>query len=234
MNTRKFRVCGKRYGGELTIGIVSADFVRYWKDKDESDLINHITGLEWQDDDVDTESPYIFDDKDIVFNGCCEIDDILHIIGYYSDCNFFVSEITGKTDDWEYDENEKEFEPYILLGREYYSDVEEPIDPPDDSDYVPVLVWFSSEKGNFGTWFVETDGEDFDASKFDVSIIETNLAEIIDCAWYDKKELETNYDAADSMGKGYYAQVGWMNQKWIDHWENYSEEMLNDFWKEKT
>ena len=31
------------------------------------------------------------------------------------------------------------------------------------------------------------------------------MGEFIDSAWYDEKELETDYDYTDSMGKGYYA-----------------------------
>ena len=35
------------------------------------------------------------------------------------------------------------------------------------------------------------------------------MGEFIDSVWYDKKELETDYDYANYMGKGYYASVGY-------------------------
>ena len=35
------------------------------------------------------------------------------------------------------------------------------------------------------------------------------MGEFIDSVWYDKKELETDYDYNELQGKGYYAGVGY-------------------------
>ena len=40
------------YGGELTIGTVSNEFVEYWQDKPAEDLERHVIGLSW-DDNID-------------------------------------------------------------------------------------------------------------------------------------------------------------------------------------
>ena len=50
--------------------------------------------------------------------------------------------------------------------------------------------------------------------------------------WYDKVELEANFDHSDTTGKGYYASVGYFNNKWHDKkdtaidfdWEAYDEQ----------
>ena len=51
MAKRKFRIEAGRYGGELTIGEVNADFVDYWLEQDdEGELIDHLQKLEWGDE----------------------------------------------------------------------------------------------------------------------------------------------------------------------------------------
>ena len=93
-----------------------------------------------------------------------------------------------------------------------------------------MLAFHSAEKGGFGSWFLETEGEDFDPYKLGCGYVETNVAEIVESVYYDKEELENNMDYNDTTGKGYYASVGWMNTKWHDSqdsikidWEDYDE-----------
>jgi hypothetical protein len=92
---------------------------------------------------------------------------------------------------------------------------------------VPVLLFHSGEKGTFATWFVETEGEDFVQYKLGYGSVETNVGEFIDRVYYDKVELDENYDYCDSTGKGYYASVGWLNTKWHDSHDKYSEDNLD-------
>ena len=60
------------------------------------------------------------------------------------------------------------------------------------------------------------------------------MGEFIDSVWYDKKELETDYDYNDTTGKGYYAGIGYMNTKWHDIGDKYIEgcEYLEQYWEE--
>jgi hypothetical protein len=106
--------------------------------------------------------------------------------------------------------------------------------PDDLTDYKPVLVFHSAEKGSFGAWFIETDGEDIDTDEFAFTLIETPYWEQIEELYYKKEELEQEWDGAESMGKAYHAMVGYMNMKWHDPLGKYTEEYLNKqgIWEE--
>ena len=161
-----------------------------------------------------------------------ENDNFEHINSAYADGGFYVYEIPADgSDDWSYDNEVYEGEAIHVYGREggYFSTDDEPEvlneKDEDGNEYVPVLCFHSSEKGSFGAWFVETDGEDFDEFKLGVGVVETNLAEFVDAVFYDKVELETDYDYMDSTGKSYDAQVGWLNTKWHDSQDLVAENM---------
>ena len=128
-----------------------------------------------------------------------------------------------------------EGEGIFVYGREggYFSNEEPEIINEEDSDgnkYVPVLAFHSSEKGSFGAWFVDTD-EPFDEFKLGYGVVETNLGEFVDNVYYNKEELDCEYDYNDTTGKSYDAQVGWLNTKWHDSMENIRESM-EDYWQE--
>lgn len=234
MAKRKFRIDSGRYGGEYTIGVVNGDFVRYWTDRDESELIGHLNALEWgEGDELDQDSPYIFDDEDEVYNGWYEIDELEHSSAMYGDAGFTVTELESLEEDDEYLHNDSEtaLEGYHLIGREAYANEELPDDITDEDEYVPVLMFHSAEKGSFGCWFVETDGEDFDPKKFAYSTVETDIGEFVDTVWYDKAELEPNFDYCDTTGKGYYVRVGWFNKRWHDTWDKYDDELMDEYWE---
>jgi hypothetical protein len=145
--------------------------------------------------------------------------------------------VTNEENKFDYSETVTNFEPIACLyGREAYTQNSEPdwedIDKEKD-DYVPVLNFHSSEKGNFGCWFVETEGEPFDKYKFTYGIVETNMGEFIDRVYYDGKELDCEYDYADSIGKAYYAEVGWFNRRWHDSYDKYDEDQLDSiYWED--
>ena len=113
---------------------------------------------------------------------------------------------------------------YSREGGYFRSDHEVVCEEDDEgNNYVPVLAFMSSEKGTFGVWYVETDGEDFDPYKLGVGVVETNLAEMVDRVYYDKVELDTDYDYNDTTGKSYHAEVGWLNKKWQDSYLSYDD-----------
>jgi hypothetical protein len=58
-----------------------------------------------------------------------------------------------------------------------------------------------------------------------MGVVETNLAEFVDAVFYDKVELDCDYDYMDSTGKSYDAQVGWLNTKWHDSQELMQENL---------
>jgi len=233
----RYRIDGGRYGGELAVGSVSDEFVHYWAPKIEEagaheEFIPHVLCLsEWDDDeDIIAESPSIMEDTNEI-PGWYEVDDIEHINSAYADGGFTaVSVPTDGSDDFGWDENEIETDGYCLKGREgaYISTDTEGETP---EGCTPVILFHSSEKGSFASWFVDTD-EPFDENKLVYSIVETHLGEFVEDVWYDKELLEANYDYNDSMGKSYEAAVGWITDKWRDEYKDPEEEDLSEYWAE--
>jgi len=175
------------------------------------------------------------------FGSWTERDDIEHVSGPYDDNTYSVTEIRLHSDaeirnneilwkdgidhdddhpsilssgDWgmyeEIDDgNHYEYDLYDYI-REACADTHEPLEEEIDS-YIPVLTVHSGEKGCFGMLLVVTD-DDFDPCKLAIGAVETNLGTIIESYCYDGVPLEINWDEYDTTGKGYYAEVAWMNK----------------------
>lgn len=198
---RYFKVYTGRYGGELTIGRITSELYEQFIDSDEYDIIDHFN--DW--------------DNDIAWH---DIDDIEHLNGPYCDNQYYVQE-----EDYAGEEIGDELGPFEynqLYTREaYLYDVAahakrpEGAPPPATPELQPVLQFFSEEKGGFGEICIETEG-DFDPEKLYVGICETDVAMLIDAYFYDRVQIEPDFDNADTIGKGYRAIVGQMNMKWHD------------------
>ena len=239
MAKRRFRIEGGRYGGEAVLGEVNPAFASYYAELDDtSELIDAVLeadqmgyGDEEEPDDalLDPDTPPgPAKDPEVYFN-MWENDEFEHINSSYADGGFFVYEVPADgSDDYDYDKEVYEGEAIHVYGREggYFSTEDEPEvlneKDEDGNEYVPVLCFHSCEKGSFGAWFVDTK-ESFDEFKLGYGVVETNLAEFVDAVFYDKVELETDYDYMDSTGKSYDAQVGWLNTKWHD-----TQELINE------
>jgi len=229
MSKRRFRIEAGRYGGEVAIGTVSRDFVEFFEDQDEHELIETVQGYEFEDDNMKVDgAPDISEE----FSAWHECDDLEHLNGAYADGEWTVTEVPADgSDDFSYDESETVFEAYHLFDREAYH-----MDSPPDEDgehIIPVLAFHSAEKGGFAAYFVETDGENFDPKKLAFSSVATNVAEIVENVWYDKELIEPNFDYNDTTGKGYYASVGYFNTNWHDELDTYSDGYLSEegYWE---
>tara|TARA_B100001057_G_C22811836_1_gene935725 strand:- start:806 stop:1573 length:768 start_codon:yes stop_codon:yes gene_type:complete len=242
MAKRRFRIEGGRYGGELVLGKVNPAFASYYADK-QDEVVDAV--LEAEDDNIneEEESDALLDPEGVPHPAIpgeyfymWENDDLEHINSAYADGGFSVYEVPADgSDDWDYDKEVYEGDGIHVYGREggYFGHDEPEIVNEEDEDgnkYVPVLAFHSSEKGGFGAWFVDTD-EPFDEFKLGYGVVETNLAEFIDSVYYDKQELDCDYDYNDTTGKSYDAEVGWLNIKWHDSQENVSENM-EEYWLE--
>lgn len=239
--TKKLWIRGSNYGGEMTIGEVTPEFVEYWKPivEEEGDdrLVSHLMALEaWDSDPEDEEgfdkdSPEIYAD-DTVWNNWYECDEIHHDTSSNgTELMAFNFNDTGEYPDYDW-ETRIEFEPHQLYGRECYTQ-DDPMTEHADDDSVPVLVFYSSEKGDFGGWLLElADGEEFDQNLVTVSIVETDHGEMIERLWYNQVEIEKDYDFCDSRGKGYYAHVAWFNKRYHDpHIDpDTDKEQWDDMW----
>lgn len=232
MSKRIFRIEFGNMGGELVIGKVDEQFVENWIGKSSDELVEYLHNWDFRDTSQPNDEFTPLPKQN--FNAWNELDDIEHANNCYSDAGIFVNEV--KEDDLYSRDNEQKIDAYHLYDREAYfdeiskSDLEENLkDNIKGLDsYVPVITFMSTEKGELGCYFVETDGEDFDPKKLAYSTLETNLSSLIDKVWYNKKELYINFDNSGSTGKGDYARVGYMNIKWHD--KNKSEEDLKEFW----
>ena len=226
MAKRRFRIESGRDGGEIVIGTVDKEFVEYFIDKSENELIEHLFSYDW-DGPKDLDAPKPSED----FTTWCECNDKEHLTNALADQEFYVTEVPadGSADYADF-ENKREFSAYMLYERDAYHGYEAEHDVSDNKDYVPVLAFHIRQQGDFACWIVETDGEDFDENKFVYSRLSTNLAAIVEEAWYDKKLLEADFDYAVYEYTGYYARVGYMNTKY--HNSKFSEKEIKSFWED--
>lgn len=233
--TKKYFLRGSNYGGEMIIGTITPEFVTYWQGRDENELLDHLMALDsgdeaGEEEGFDPDSPDILEDMDY-YNSWYDIEDIHHQSTSNGTELMAFPMTVGEHGEPDYPwEGRIDIEPHQLYGRECYTQ-EEPADGKED-DSVPVLVFYSSEKGDFGGWTVElADDEEFDKDLITVSIVETDHGEMIERLWYNKVELEQEYDWADTRGKGYYASVAWFNKRWEDPHPQENTPEWNEIWE---
>ena len=229
MAKRRFRVDAGGRGGELCIGKVNKDFVDFMIDNGEYyDVSGYISGYGNDSDDWPKGVPFVTDLKETFEWEEC--DDIEHLNNIYINASvngFSIIEVPADGSDDGADEDEatpciQGFELYLrdaIPDQEVNSLItQEGLD-----NYIPVLVFHSSEKGVFASWFVETDGEDFDPKKLAFSTMKFgtgkfNFSPILENVWYDKIKLRAEHDFIIDLGsQGLYAQVGYMNPKKLDN-----------------
>jgi hypothetical protein len=228
---RRFRIEGGRYGGETTVGTVSEEFVEHCAGMDQDELVEYVLSCdEWNEEERDDSLP------GLETTAWYETDDFEHLNHCYSDSEWTVYEVPADgSDDGSWDNVVWEGEARHLYGREcYHTDANEEEKPEDMEGIVPILAFHSSEKGSFASYFLDLEGEEFDPEKLAFSTVEMNLAEIVENVYYNKQDLEANYDWNDTTGKAYYASVGYMNTKWHDSADQYTDEYLeeNGYWDE--
>jgi len=225
----RYRIEGGRYGGEVVVGEVTNDFAVKAQTFDEDELVEFLTSIDDEDYEEVDESEEHPDPEQVPLPKedyyMWECDDVEHLNGPYSDGGFFVYEVpVDKSDDMDYEKEVFNGEGGIVYGREggIFGKEEMSREPDENGNrYIPVLAFHSSEKGTFGCWYLDTD-EPFDIQRLAYGVVETNVAELVDRVYYDKEELDTDYDYNDTSGKGYYADVGWLNTKWHDAHHDYN------------
>jgi hypothetical protein len=232
MAKRIFRIEFGNMGGELVVGKVDGKFVENWVKKSSDELVEFLHNWDFRDPTEPVDKYFPLPKEN--FNAWNELDDIEHANNCYPDAGIFVNEVNK--DDLYSRDNEQKIESYHLYDREAYFDeiskneleANAKKNNQEIDSYIPVISFISTEKGDLGCYFIETDGEDFNPKKLAYSTLETNLTTLIDKVWYDKKELYLNTDHSGTTGKGSFARVGYMNIKWHD--KNKSEEDLKDAW----
>ena len=212
---RKFRITVNEFraeGGELVIGTVSVEFVKYWKERNENGLIEHPESIA-DGKEGDANSPPMRDGKNFSWNEC---DNIEHILSPYrpsAEDGFKVEEITAKGDAI----NEKQVTDVVSVyyRERYTSQINKDNENPDHD--VSLLISLKGERGfdEANSWLVETDGEDFNPKKLAYGVLETNFGEFVDAVFYDKKELELDTESATEGTMNREASVGVIGSSWI-------------------
>ena len=234
MAKRLFRIDIGIYGGELTIGQVNEDFVKHFVDKPEDELIEFMS--DWSCGSQDENIPVPVTEVECEYY---DINDIEWLSGSVGETTWSFVELPadvelGSRESMDKEHEGEEFEPHHLYDREaYFDDNDDAKEKYPEDKVVPVLMYYATEKGSMGCWFVETEGEDFDPNKVAYSTVCTNIQEVLDTVWYDKKELWEQDEWKSTNGKGLYASVGWMNLNWHDtkesrdideYWEHFDEQ----------
>lgn len=212
---RKYRIEGGRYGGEVTIGSVPAVLLESNPDV-----------LDMEEDEL---IDFFMDNEELVGSAWYEIDDKEHLCGPYADSPFTVTEIVDGMDDWDFGEETTVEEAAHIYGREAYT-FSGNENLTEDKTVVPILTMHSAEKGCHGVWFLETE-EEFDPEKLAYSTLETDVGEFVENVFYDRKPLESNFDYADTNGKGMYSSIGNMVLEWWDRSEIYTEEYIEEIFE---
>ena len=208
---RKFRITlneSRAEGVELKIGTVSVEFVKYWQERNENGLIEHLESIV-DGEEEDANSPPMRDGKNFPWYECDDIEGILS--PYEPTVNGFkVEEITAKGDVI----IEKQLTDVVpVYSRERYVNPINMDDENSDRD-VSVLIFLSGERG-CDNWLVETDGEDFNPKKLAYGVLETYFGEFVDAVFYDKKELELEIESGTEGTAHRDASVGVMKRSWI-------------------
>lgn len=218
MSKRLFLIQMGRYGGEFTMGKVSPEFVEYWQDREEHELMDHMNGKDWGDEDmIDANSPPVRADEED--SPWFDYDDLAHFSTACADGEFYVTEIKlteGSTYDPEFGTITGDYEE-IGETMEVYGNstcTEELYTHERTDECIPVLMCHSSEKGEHVRYYLELDG-DFDTDMLFYSTYETDYGEFIERLSYGEKVLEDCYDWVSTDGKGMYMKVGWTNPEWL-------------------
>jgi len=114
-------------------------------------------------------------------------------------------EIDDTSKEYEYDRN-------VVCRELYLRDKTKGMDDP-----VPVIMMYDSQKGTFGHVYVMTDGEDFDPNKFAYASLDNTMSNNVDALYYNKVALTVDHNELSTWGKGFYANVGYVENSDVEY-----------------
>lgn len=212
-------------GGELIVSQANPAFVAHWCDlADEHGLLEFINSVNWEEDDLETESPP-WDPNGENPSLWNSNEPYVHVSGVYSDNGYSVVEIALATDvEYPYEEQafeevgKEQFHDFVntVYGREAYASSWE------SAGAIPVVCYHSQEKGLFNEAILSIPGE-FDPGLLAIGVVETDLCELVERVWYDGEELELRSDFAGTSTRDSSACVGWMEDVHIITQEDIQE-----------
>ena len=213
---------------------VSKEFIEYWKDKPNSELVTHVFNM--GNGEGNPDSPLINPDSE-VDGHWWDTDDLEHCWGSFYDNVAFVCELDD--DGNEIEDSEIQTVPYILYKRNAIFEivgpnvelecwVEDKIDK-----FIPTMAVWQVEKGGFPYYDVETDNGGFNPYKLAVSVLDTYHGSfVLDC-YYNGDRLDYDGDGG-TTGKYTDVEIGWTWYNFYKRRDEYSEEsqqLIRQDWK---
>ena len=117
----------------------------------------------------------------------------------------------------------------VVYSRELYLETSEKDIVKAGNEAVPAIMIYDSQKGTFGHLLIRTNGEDFDSKKLAYVVCENNMGDHITHWFYDKQDLDFDYDSLSTWGKGFDVSVGYLHKWDVDH---DSEACLKEGWED--
>jgi hypothetical protein len=207
--TYLFRVHGS--GGEMMVGSVSEEFIRFWEKRDEDELVDHIRS--YGDEGEVKGSPDI--NGDYRFAQPDELSDVLHTELACVDCTIHLQEI--------YLSEDKSVLPILAgdpivitlpVGAKGGVEMDlttksKPKASANSSKVKPVLSSIYWEVGDFLTGVIRTDHY-FDKSKLGLGLLKTDFGLFINTWAYEGKVIDTEFVPDGVKVKGTDVKLGWI------------------------
>jgi hypothetical protein len=207
--TYLFRVHGA--GGEMMVGSVSEQFIKFWEKRDDDELIEHIRS--YGDDGEVKESPDINDEYR--FSQLDELSDVLHTELACIDCSIHVQEVylssdAGKLPALVADPIMFELPEGVKGGVELdftsYSKRKASAKSPKVKPVLSSIYW---EVGDFLTGVIRTNSM-FDKAKLGLGLVKTDFGLFINTWTYEGKVIETEFVPDGVKVKGADVKLGWI------------------------
>jgi len=199
---RYFTIQLAGYGGETVCGTLTKEQYDFWKDLEEEDIIAHAF---WDPYEENDENP-VFNPEDPRFLGYWnELDDLYHGNAVTADsCYITITEIDSV--DYQATEIAELVDQSWTEFESQYSPECNEVDEEEIGEDTPYgFTGFSSEKGTFAEYIIETEGN-LDLSKFKFCLtLNPNSDTILEITEYAGEDVDIEY--GDTTGKGYYANV---------------------------
>jgi hypothetical protein len=207
--TYLFRVHGA--GGEMMVGSVSEEFIKFWEKRDDDELIEHIRS--YGDDAEVKESPEINDEYR--FAQLDELSDVLHTELACIDCSIHIQEIApssenGKLPSLVSDPIMIELPEGVKGGVEIdFTSYSKRKVAAKSSKVKPVISSIYWEVGEFLTGVIRTNSA-FDKTKLGLGLIKTDFGLFINTWTYEGKVIETEFVPDGVKVKGADVKLGWI------------------------
>jgi hypothetical protein len=198
-------------GGELMVGSVSDEFVKFWEKRSQDELVDHIRS--YGDDDEVKDSPDINDEYR--FAQPDELSDILHTELACIDCSIHIQEISPSNENGKFP---------VLVADPIMIELPEGVKGGVEIDITsyskrkaaaksskvkPVISSIYWEVGDFLTGVIRTNSA-FDKTKLGLGLIKTDFGLFINTWTYDGKVLDTEFVPDGVKVKGADVKLGWI------------------------